>query len=82
MSAHVDRAGIYEVQGLWYEVPRPIPFYRAVRGLLLNALAFTDGNQIRAAAALDISARQFNDMMRTHAIPRAKAPQVHPRRSR
>ena len=55
--------------GNWVPVPRPTSLYHVIRGSMLNALAFTDGNQKEAAGLLEISARQFSYMMIKYSIP-------------
>ena len=51
---------LYEVQGVWLPVPKPVPLRWVIRAALLNALAYTDGNQRQAAAALEITERVCN----------------------
>ncbi len=51
--------------GAWYEdpdgvrrlVPKPIPWRQAMRNILLNAMAYTNGNTEQAAKALEVSYR-------------------------
>ncbi len=59
--------------GIWLDVPRPIPLAQVIRGALLNALAFTDGRQDKAARLLGITARVMTQMMGRHGIPRPQA---------
>ena len=62
-------AAVYERDGEWWAVPRPVPLARVVRGALLNALAYTDGHQGHAAALLEITPRQLGYQLRGHGIP-------------
>lgn len=52
----------------WLIYP-PEPLFDGIRGILLNALAFTGGDQARAAALLGISARSMSYSMARYDIP-------------
>ena len=62
-------AAVYERDGSWLPLPKPIPLRLAIRGALLNALAYTDGRQTEAAAALALTPRQFCYQLKIHGIP-------------
>jgi Bacterial regulatory protein, Fis family len=55
----------------WVPVPEPVPLYRVVRSALLNALAYTAGNQEVAARYLGITPRVMSYQMAAHNIPGA-----------
>lgn len=59
-------AGVYEVDGEWVDVPAPLPLDRVVIGAVLNALAYTEGNQDTAATLLQISSRKLNYIIKMH----------------
>lgn len=65
-------AAVYERDGGWHPVPAPVPLRVVIRNALLNALAFTDGDQARAARLLDVSPRVLNYHLVTYGIPTAK----------
>ena len=75
-------AAVYERDGEWLPVPRPIPLRRVVRGALLNALAYTDGHQGEAAALLELSPRAMSYALRVYAIPGARTRQIRRRVAR
>jgi hypothetical protein len=54
----------------WITVPMPVPLRLVIRSALLNALAFTSGDQRAAAEYLGITARMMNYQLEMHAIPR------------
>jgi len=62
-------AAVYERDGSWLPVPKPIPLRLAIRGALLNALAYYDGRQTEAAAALALTPRQMCYQLKIHGIP-------------
>lgn len=62
-------AAVYERNGEWLAVPRPVPLVQVVRAALLNALAYCDGHQAHAAHLLGLSERQMSYQLREHAIP-------------
>lgn len=71
-TAYAEAGGgaIYEdSEGNWLPVPRPTPFHATIRGMILNALAYTEGNQRHAAHLLQISARVLNYQMSVYQIP-------------
>lgn len=53
----------YERGGIWRDVPLPELLSLTIRGALLNALAFTDGNIITAAKWLGMSPGTMRRMM-------------------
>lgn len=53
------------------DIYEPIPMKMAIRGIILNALAFTNGHQRRAARLLGLSDRMMNHHMQKYHIPRA-----------
>lgn len=55
----------------WENVSAPIHFAVVVRNTLLNALAYADGDQKKAAELLGLSTRIIGYMMRSHGIPPA-----------
>jgi transcriptional regulator with GAF, ATPase, and Fis domain len=55
----------------WRPVPEPIALRIVVRAALLNALAYTGGDQQHAAMLLEITPRQMAYQMVTHSIPLA-----------
>ena len=57
----------------WYPVAVPIALRLAMRGIVLSALAWSNGHQRQAARALNISERMMNYMMVTYDIPRDHA---------
>lgn len=63
----------FERAGIWYDVPTPHPLAvtmrLAERNELLNALAYTDGNVQRAAAALGIPRSTFITKMAAADVP-------------
>jgi hypothetical protein len=62
-------AAVYECGGEWLPVPKPVPLRLVVRGALLNALAYTDGNQHEAATWLGLSERQLCYALKQHGSP-------------
>jgi transcriptional regulator with GAF, ATPase, and Fis domain len=52
----------------WLAVPTPVALQTVIRDALLNALAFTDGDQHTAAGWLMISPRKMAYQMRRHGI--------------
>jgi regulatory Fis family protein len=48
---------------------KPGPLWTEIRGILLNALAYSEGSQREAAKLLGITPRVFNYMMCTYDIP-------------
>jgi transcriptional regulator with GAF, ATPase, and Fis domain len=62
-------AAVFERDGEWHPVPRPVRLERVVRGAILNALAFTNGHQGEAAALLGLSPRQMSYQVRQYRIP-------------
>lgn len=54
----------------WVPVPKPIEMKIVIRNAILNALAFTDGNQRQAGELLGLSERVMNYHMKIHYIPR------------
>lgn len=67
-------AAVYERGGEWHAVPKPVPLSQVVRSALLNALAYTNGEQAQAAALLAMSARQMTYQLHVHHIPTARQP--------
>ncbi len=65
----------YEHDGEFVPVPKPLPLRRAIRGLLLNAMAWADGHQAKAAAVLEVSARKLSYDLMVYDIPSATAGQ-------
>lgn len=57
--------------GQWKPVPVPVPLDLVIRSAMLNALAYTDGTQYKAAKLLGVTYRVFMTMMRKHHIPTA-----------
>lgn len=57
----------------WVPVPRPIEMKIVIRNSILNALAYTDGNQKEAGKLLGLSERVMNYHMKIHYIPRFRA---------
>ena len=74
---YLDRYGDWKAR--WEPVPVPVPLHRVIRSALLNALAYTAGHQVKAAALLEISPRMMNHQMVTHQSPR-DSPRVIARR--
>jgi hypothetical protein len=73
----VDLATARDLQRLghlWIPVPRPTPLAASIRAALLNALAFTDGDQKAAGACLGLSPRVMCYQMQTYDIPTARGP--------
>jgi DNA-binding NtrC family response regulator len=70
----------YEQGGVWYDVPTPRPLRVQVRAIFLNALAYTGGNQKRAAKLLKISERAMSYQLTALDIPSAGT--GHPGRPR
>ena len=64
----------------WVPVPTPVPLHVVIRGALLNALAYTAGDQAHAAALLGLSTRTMGYQMDTHQIPGAMRGGVGPKR--
>lgn len=65
--------GWYEnADGKICEVPKPMALSTVIRGALLNALAYTDGHQEKAARLLGISSRSFCYQLLRHGIPTAR----------
>lgn len=60
---------MYEQDGEWLPVPVPTPLRETIRKALLNALAYTDGNQQWAARLLGMTARSFNYHLARFGIP-------------
>ncbi len=58
--------------GEWAPVPCPVPLRRVIRAALLNALAYTGGDQDRAARCLEMHPRTFGSQLRTYDIPSAR----------
>ncbi len=56
--------------GPWVPVPRPDPLTLTIRNALLNALAYTDGNVVRAARELHLGRTTFLNKLEAHGIPR------------
>lgn len=54
---------------LWMPVPKPLPLRQVIRATLLNALAYTAGDQQQAAICLAISPRVMGFQMANHGIP-------------
>lgn len=72
-----------DLDGQIREVPRPIPLRTVVRNALLNALAYTEGNQQQAAAWLGISPRVLCYQLHHRGIPSARTHVIrHPARRR
>ena len=61
-----------DVDGEWRRVPMPVPLARVIRQALLNALAYTQGDQRAAAGYLQVSEHQMRYAMAKHGIPAAK----------
>ncbi len=59
----------YERMGVWYEVPVPVPLDQVIRGAILNALAYTDGDREAAAKLLGLTYRVLTYQMGTYNIP-------------
>lgn len=59
--------------GHWREVPKPLPLSVVIRNAILNALAYTDGQQTEAARYLGLTERQMRYAMRKHRIPSASS---------
>ena len=57
----------------WIPVPKPIPLRTVIRSALLNALAYTDGNQAQAAKWLEISPRVLCYQLVTYDVPGSTA---------
>ncbi len=57
--------------GEWVPVPKPIPLQQVIRAALLNALAYTAGDQRAAALWLGLSTKTMGYQMAAHAIPDA-----------
>lgn len=75
-------AGVYERDGQWWAVPKPVPLTRVIRSALLNALAFTNGHQGQAAQLLELTPRQMSYQLRINAIPSDHKKQSNRRRRR
>ncbi|MGH7177889.1 MAG: hypothetical protein ACREJC_10945 [Tepidisphaeraceae bacterium] len=60
----------------WLIYP-PEPLAQTIRGALLNALAFTSGNQAEAGRLLGLSPRIMTYQMRLHDIPTALPPRAN-----
>lgn len=58
----------------WRLVPLPELLKTTIRGVLLNALAYTGGDQQAAAKLLGITPRVMNYMMTTYHIPAERGP--------
>jgi len=56
----------------WYPVAVPIALRLAMRSIVLGALAWSNGNQQKAADALKISPRMMNNMMIRYDVPRVQ----------
>jgi hypothetical protein len=69
---------MYERDGEWYEVPKPESLKLVVRSALLNALAYTDGHQRKAAKLLGLSPRQFCYQLKMYGVPGARGPKPIP----
>jgi len=65
-------AAVYERGGVWLPVPKPAPLRQVIRSALLNALAYTDGNQHEAARWLGMTDRQLCYALKTYGIPGAR----------
>lgn len=62
-------AGTYQDEhGIWCEVPRPIALAKVIRSVVLNALAYTNGEQKKAAQCLGITARQMGILVHKERI--------------
>ena len=66
--------------GEWVPVPKPIPLQQVIRAALLNALAYTAGDQRAAALWLGLSTKTMGYQMDTHQIPGAMRGGVGPKR--
>lgn len=55
----------------WVPVPTPVPLHHVIRSALLNALAYTSGDQARAADLLGLTTRTMGYQMTSHGIPGA-----------
>ena len=55
----------------WEPVPEPKPLWWVIRSALLNALAYTNGDQTAAAIMLGITTKTMGYQMATHQIPGA-----------
>lgn len=60
------------------QIATPIPLTAVIRNALLNALAYTEGHQAKAAGLLGISPRRLDYKMQQCGIPRAKTGQPPP----
>lgn len=65
------RDGVRPISDIRWLIYPPEPLDDVIRGALLNALAFTDGNQSRAGKLLGISGRTMDYQMQRLGIPRA-----------
>jgi len=63
---------VYEQDGVWYPVPRPIPLYHVIRGALLNALAYAEGSHRQAARLLGIPRTTFLYHLQRYGIARRR----------
>lgn len=61
---------MYERDGEWYPVPTPTPLRETIRAALLNALAYTSGDQQWAARLLGMTPRALGYQMQMCSIPR------------
>lgn len=68
-------AEMYEDEnGDWKIVQKPPTLKNVIRKALHDSLAFSNGQQKKAAAVLGISPRVLNHQMKKYGIPRPKAP--------
>jgi transcriptional regulator with GAF, ATPase, and Fis domain len=67
-----SRDDVREPNGRWLPVPTPETLHLVIRGALLNALAFTNGNQAQAARLLGLTKDVMARLMRGHQIPRPR----------
>jgi len=56
--------------GEWVPVKKPPTLKSVIRSVLLESLAFSGGNQKKAAEVLGISPRMMNHKMKRYGIPR------------
>lgn len=68
MAAHYYQ-DVYD--GKWKPVPVPVPLDLVIRAAVLNALAYADGVQARAAMLLKVTPRVFKQLMVKHHVPSA-----------
>lgn len=75
-------AAVYERDGAWLPVPRPVPLAQVIRGALLNALAYCDGNATEAARWLQVTPRVFAYALRRAGVTAARPASARRRRLR